>query len=171
MLKTATERAVAGSRSSSASGLLPVLPAGVPVLVAALAAPPSCWAEGRRRERATAAEPDDASQSDRREDALNVWIAIGLTAVGCYAVKLAGLLVPAGALERPLVRRLAALLPVALLAALTAQQTFAEGTTLVLDARAAGLAAAALALLLRAPFLVVVAAAVAGHRGVRALGG
>ena len=55
---------------------------------------------------------------------------------------------------------LAALLPVALLAALTAQQAFADGRTLVLDARAAGLAAAALALLLRAPFLVVVAAAV-----------
>ena len=40
-------------------------------------------------------------------------------------------------------RRLAALLPVALLAALTAQQTFSDGQQLVLDARAAGLAAAA----------------------------
>ena len=58
---------------------------------------------------------------------MNTWIAIGATALGCYAVKLAGLLVPAGALERPLVMRLAALLPVALLAALTAQQTFADG--------------------------------------------
>jgi branched-subunit amino acid transport protein AzlD len=86
---------------------------------------------------------------------VNVWIAIGATVVGCYAVKLVGLLVPAGALERPLVRRLAALLPVALLAALTAQQTFADGQALVLDARAAGLAAAA----------VVVTA------GVRAMGG
>ncbi|NED78019.1 AzlD domain-containing protein, partial [Streptomyces sp. SID9944] len=73
---------------------------------------------------------------------MNVWIAVAVTAVGCYAVKLAGLLVPAGVLERPLVRRLAALLPVALLAALTAQQTFADGHTLVLDARAAGLGAA-----------------------------
>ncbi|MEV4194116.1 hypothetical protein AB0J65_22385, partial [Streptomyces toxytricini] len=45
---------------------------------------------------------------------MNVWLAIALTAAGCYAVKLAGLLVPAGALERPLVRRLAGLLPVAL---------------------------------------------------------
>ena len=58
---------------------------------------------------------------------MNIWIAIGATAVGCYAVKLIGLLVPAGVLERPLVQRLAALLPVALLAALTAQQTFADG--------------------------------------------
>ncbi|WP_407836957.1 AzlD domain-containing protein [Streptomyces sp. DSM 116496] len=102
---------------------------------------------------------------------MNVWIAIGITVVGCYGVKLAGLLVPAGALERPAVRKLAALLPVALLAALTAQQTFATGQELVLDARAAGLAAAAVALVLRAPFLVVVAAAVAVTAGLRALGG
>ncbi|WP_121749588.1 AzlD domain-containing protein [Streptomyces sp. E2N166] len=102
---------------------------------------------------------------------MSVWIAIAVTAVGCYAVKLLGLLVPAGALERPLVRRLAALLPVALLAALTAQQTFADGQALVLDARAAGVAAAAVALVLRAPFLLVVAAAVVVTAGARAMGG
>ncbi|NUS29395.1 MAG: AzlD domain-containing protein [Streptomyces sp.] len=102
---------------------------------------------------------------------MNVWIAIGVTAVGCYVVKLVGLLVPVGALERPLVKRLAALLPVALLAALTAQQTFADGRELVLDARLAGVAAAAVALVLRAPFLLVVAAAVAVTAGVRAMGG
>ncbi|URM89376.1 AzlD domain-containing protein [Streptomyces sp. MRC013] len=99
------------------------------------------------------------------------WTAIGLTAAGCYLLKLGGLLVPAEILERPLVRRLAALLPVALLAALTAQQTFGADGVLVVDARGAGLAAAALALVLRAPFLVVVAAAVAVTAGVRSLGG
>ncbi|MGW5255918.1 AzlD domain-containing protein [Streptomyces sp. NPDC004012] len=102
---------------------------------------------------------------------MNVWIAIGVTAVGCYAVKLLGLLVPAGILERPLVQRLAALLPVALLAALTAQQTFADGRVLVLDARAAGLTAAAVTLLLRAPFLIVVGVAVVVTAGLRALTG
>ncbi|MCX4547784.1 AzlD domain-containing protein [Streptomyces sp. NBC_01387] len=101
---------------------------------------------------------------------MNVWIAIGATAVGCYLVKLLGLMVPAGALERPLVKKLSALLPVALLAALTAQQTFGDGQQIVLDARAAGVAAAALALVLRAPFLVVVTAAVVVAGGVRALG-
>ncbi|MFJ8464088.1 AzlD domain-containing protein [Streptomyces swartbergensis] len=101
---------------------------------------------------------------------MNVWIAIGVTVLGCYAVKLAGLLVPAGVLERPVVKRLAALVPVALLAALTAQQTFADGQVLVLDARAAGLGAAAVALVLRAPFLLVVAAAVLVTAGVRAMG-
>ena len=102
---------------------------------------------------------------------MSTWIAIGVTALGCYAVKLAGLLVPAAALERPLVRRLAALLPVALLAALTAQQTFGDGHALVVDARVAGVAAAGVALVLRAPFLLVVAAAVVVTAGVRAIGG
>ncbi|MDQ8703434.1 AzlD domain-containing protein [Streptomyces sp. LHD-70] len=101
---------------------------------------------------------------------MNIWLAIALTVVGCYAVKLLGLLVPAGVLERPLVQRLAALLPVALLAALTAQQTFAEGQQLVLDAKAAGLAAAGVAFLLRAPFLLIIGAAVVVTAGVRALG-
>ncbi|MDT9685772.1 AzlD domain-containing protein [Streptomyces sp. TRM76323] len=103
--------------------------------------------------------------------ATTVWVAIGLTTAGCYLLKLGGLLVPADTLERPLVRRLAALLPVALLAALTAQQTFSADGALVVDARGAGLAAAALALVLRAPFLVVVAVAVVVTAGVRALGG
>lgn len=91
---------------------------------------------------------------------MTTWTAIALTAVGCYAVKLLGLSMPAGVLERPVVKRLAALVPIALLAALTAQQTFTSGSHLTFDARAAGLGAAAVALLLRAPFLVVVGAAV-----------
>lgn len=91
---------------------------------------------------------------------MTTWIAIAVTAVGCYAIKLLGLSMPAGLLDRPMVKRLAALVPIALLAALTAQQTFSDGRHLVVDARAAGVAAAAVALLLRAPFLVVVATAV-----------
>lgn len=103
---------------------------------------------------------------------MSTWIAIGVTAFGCYAVKLLGLSVPAGFLERPVVRRLAALVPIALLAALTAIQTFGtDDRTLALDARGAGLAAAAVALLLRAPFLVVVGAAVVVTAAVRALAG
>ena len=91
---------------------------------------------------------------------MTTWIAIALTVVGCYAVKLLGLSMPAGMLERPLVKRLAALVPIALLAALTAQQTFTHGSHLVVDARAAGLGAAGVALLSRAPFLVIVTVAV-----------
>ncbi|WP_255955912.1 AzlD domain-containing protein [Streptomyces odontomachi] len=102
---------------------------------------------------------------------MNIWIAIAVTAIGCYAVKLIGLVVPSGVLERPVVKRLAALLPVALLAALTAQQTFADGRALTLDAKAVGLAAAAVVLVLRAPFLVVIATAVLATAAVRAMTG
>ncbi|AXG80641.1 AzlC family ABC transporter permease [Streptomyces paludis] len=49
MLRTATERTVAGLAVVLGLGFLPVLPAGVPVLVAALAAPAVLWYEGRRR--------------------------------------------------------------------------------------------------------------------------
>jgi len=87
------------------------------------------------------------------------WFAILLTAVGCYLLKLAGLSIPGRVLEHPLVHRVVDLLPVALLAALVAVQVFAEGPRLALDARAVGLGAAMVALLLRAPFIVVVAVA------------
>ncbi|MFF7180908.1 AzlC family ABC transporter permease [Streptomyces sp. NPDC008121] len=48
MLRTATERATAGLAVLLGLGLLPVLPAGVPVLAAALAAPAVLWVQGRR---------------------------------------------------------------------------------------------------------------------------
>jgi branched-subunit amino acid transport protein len=103
---------------------------------------------------------------------MSTWIAIVVTALGCYGVKVLGLSVPAGVLDRPVVRRLAALVPIALLAALIAIQTFGtKHLTVALDARAAGLAAAALAVLLRAPFLVVVAVAVAVTAAVRMITG
>jgi hypothetical protein len=59
---------------------------------------------------------------------------------------------------------------VALLAALVAVQTFDGGGRVVLDARAAGLAAAVLALVLRAPFLLVIVIAAATAAALRALG-
>ncbi|WP_426244084.1 AzlD domain-containing protein [Nocardioides sp. LHG3406-4] len=85
-----------------------------------------------------------------------MWTAVLLACLGCYLLKLAGLSVPSHVLERPVVARIADLMPVALLAALVGVQVFAAGQSLVLDARAAGLAFAVVALLLRAPFLVVV---------------
>jgi uncharacterized membrane protein len=85
------------------------------------------------------------------------WTPILVAAAGCYALKLAGLSIPQRVLDGQRTQRVALLLPVALLAALIATQTFGEGV----DAKAAGLAAAALAILARAPFLVVVAIAAA----------
>lgn len=89
------------------------------------------------------------------------WAAVLVAAAGCYLVKLAGLSVPPRLLEHPRVERAADLLPVSLLSALVAVQVLASGDELVVDARLLGLAAAAVALLLRAPFLVVVAVAAA----------
>ena len=89
------------------------------------------------------------------------WTAILVSSAGCYLLKLLGLSVPQRLLEHPVVAQVAALVPVALLAALAAVQTFADGTRLMVDARLAGVAAGVLALLLRAPFLVVVAVAAA----------
>ncbi|CAM5249916.1 Branched-chain amino acid ABC transporter permease OS=Streptomyces fumanus OX=67302 GN=GCM10018772_37320 PE=3 SV=1 [Streptomyces fumanus] len=48
MLTGAVERLVAGLAVVLGVGLLPVLPAGLPVLVAALAAPAVLWARGHR---------------------------------------------------------------------------------------------------------------------------
>lgn len=89
------------------------------------------------------------------------WTALLAAAAACYAIKLAGVSLPQRILQDPRIQRTVPLLPVALLAALIATQTFATGQHLVIDVRAAGLAVAAVAVLLRAPFLVVVAAGAA----------
>ncbi|GIM62945.1 hypothetical protein Pve01_79300 [Planomonospora venezuelensis] len=88
-----------------------------------------------------------------------MWAAVLLAGVGCYLLKLAGLSLPERVLEHPTVERVADLIPVALLAALVAVQTFSSGSELTLDARALGLGFAVVALLLRMPFLVVVVGA------------
>lgn len=97
------------------------------------------------------------------------WLAILLAAAGCYLLKLGGLSVPSAVLEHPVVERVADLLPVALLAALIAVQVFADGQTLVVDARLVGLGVAVVALVLRAPFIVVVLAAALAAALVRML--
>ncbi len=89
------------------------------------------------------------------------WAALLVAAASCYAIKLAGLSLPQRLLRDPRLQRTVPLLPVALLAALIATQTFSTGHHLVLDVRAAALAVAAVAVVLRAPFLVVVAAGAA----------
>ena len=88
-----------------------------------------------------------------------LWVAVLVASLGCYALKLAGLSVPEWVLARPVVQRVADLVPVVMLAALVAVQTLTTGERIVLDARLAGLAVGVAALLLRATFLVVVAAA------------
>lgn len=100
----------------------------------------------------------------------STWLVVIASSVGAYALKLTGYLIPAPVLARPSVRRVAALLPVALLAALVVVQTLAAGPALVVDARLAGVAAAVIALALRAPFLIVISIAAAVAAAARALG-
>ncbi|MGY1602333.1 AzlD domain-containing protein [Geodermatophilus sp. SYSU D00815] len=84
-----------------------------------------------------------------------LWAVVLAGSLGCYLLKLAGLSVPARWVEQPWVRRVVDFVPAALLAALVVVQAVASGQDLVLDGRLAGLAVAAVALALRAPFVVV----------------
>ena len=87
------------------------------------------------------------------------WAGVLVASASCYALKLAGLSLPQRWLQDPRVQRTVPLIPIALLAALVATQTFSTGQHLGLDVRAAALIVAIVAVVLRAPFLVVVAAA------------
>lgn len=104
-----------------------------------------------------------------------MWAGILVAALGCYLIKLAGLSLPASVLDNTRVRRLAAVVPVALLAALAAVQTLsvadAGQMSLQLDARLAGVAVAIVAIRLRAPFLLVITLAAATTAGARLLVG
>jgi branched-subunit amino acid transport protein len=99
-----------------------------------------------------------------------IWAAVLAGSLGCYLEKIVGFLLPTSVLEHGAVRRIAGLLPVSLLAALVAVQTFGDGQSLVIDARLAGLVAAVVALVLRAPFLVVVVVAAVTAATLRAIG-
>jgi uncharacterized membrane protein len=101
---------------------------------------------------------------------MTVWTAVLVSSAVAFALKLAGYLVPGRWTRHPRVATVSALLPACLLAALVVVQTFTSGQHLTLDARAVGLAAAAIALVLRAPFLVVVIIAAAATAATRAIG-
>ena len=84
-----------------------------------------------------------------------VWATVLAASLGSYLLKVAGLSVPAAWVEQPWVARLVDFVPAALLAALVAVQAATSGREIVVDGRLVGLAVAALALALRAPFIVV----------------
>ncbi len=85
------------------------------------------------------------------------WVLVLVTAAGCFALKLAGYLIPARALNHPRVRRLVEMMPVALLAALVVVEAVASERHIDLNAaRLAGLGVGAVAVWRRAPFLLVI---------------
>ena len=93
--------------------------------------------------------------------ALATWVVLIATSLLCFAIKLVGHSVPERWLSNARLQRVNALIPISLLSALVVAQGFVVHTRVVLDHRAAGLAAALAALVAKAPFPVVVIAAAA----------
>jgi hypothetical protein len=98
-----------------------------------------------------------------------VWITIAGLAAATAAIKATGPLTLGGRPLPPQLLVIISLLAPALLAALVATQTFADGQDLVIDARAAGVAAAAGAIALRAPLVVTIVLAAVVTAGLRAI--
>lgn len=87
------------------------------------------------------------------------WIAtIGTSAIA-FILKFTGHSIPQHWLESPKLQRVNALIPIALLSALVAVQTFTSESKVMIDHRLAGISVAIAALLLKAPFPVVVISA------------
>lgn len=101
---------------------------------------------------------------------MTTWAWIVVAGLAAYVLKLAGYLVPERVLEHPRMTRVTSVLTIGLLSALVVMNTFTAGTDLVLDARLVALLVAAVALVLRAPFLLVVVLGAAAAAVSRALG-
>ena len=96
-----------------------------------------------------------------------LWLLIIVLSVTAYALKVLGFVVVGSRTPPPLIERCLALIPASLLAALVAKDTFTSAQDFVVDARAAGLVVALIAVWRRAPFIVVVVAAMVATALVR----
>lgn len=101
---------------------------------------------------------------------MSLWWWIIIACAAGYALKLLGYLLPRKWMDNERMLRVAGTVTIGLLASLTAVNAFAKGQSLMLDARLGALVAAAIALLLRAPFLVVVIAGAAAAALLRLAG-
>ncbi len=84
------------------------------------------------------------------------WTLVLALAAGAYGFKVLGLVVLGGRTMPAPLERCLALIPAAVISALVVKDTFSTGQDLVLDARAAGVAVAAVAAWRRAPLIVVI---------------
>lgn len=102
---------------------------------------------------------------------MSTWTAVLLASALAFTLKLLGYVVPARWLDGDRTTRITSALPIALLAALVGVQTLTntDGSVSV-DSRLAAVAVAIVALVLRAPFIVVVVLAAAVAAGLRLLG-
>ncbi|WP_347109301.1 AzlD domain-containing protein [Paenarthrobacter sp. S56] len=101
---------------------------------------------------------------------MNLWLWIAIACALAYLTKLVGYFVPAKLLQNPRIMHVAGTMTIGLLASLTVVNALASGQSVVVDARIGALAAAAVALWLRAPFLVVVLCGAAAAALLRLLG-
>ena len=99
-----------------------------------------------------------------------LWIALLGTSALVFLLRSAGYLVPEKYLTNPTALRINSLIPIALLSALVAVQSFTEKSSLIIDQRMAGLGVGIIALLLKAPFPVVVISAAATSAAIFHLG-
>lgn len=107
--------------------------------------------------------------SDITLSAGQLWMLVVLLSGVAYGLKVLGFVVVGSRTMPPVLERCLALIPASLLAALVAKDTFTSAQELVLDARAVGLAVAIVAVWRKAPFIVVVVAAMAATALVRPL--
>jgi branched-subunit amino acid transport protein len=99
----------------------------------------------------------------------DAWILVAVLGAVNFAIKASGpLLAGRRELPRPVQRFIAASVA-GLIAALIVTGTFGDGQALVVDARAGGLAAAAVAVLARAPMVVVLVVAAGATALLRAI--
>ncbi|HKU09945.1 MAG TPA: AzlD domain-containing protein [Sinomonas sp.] len=101
---------------------------------------------------------------------MNLWFWVIASCAAAYAIKLLGYLVPRRWMKNERMTRIAGTVTIGLLASLTVVNALGNGQALAFDARIGSLAAAAVALMLRAPFLVVVIVGAAVAAGLRLLG-
>jgi hypothetical protein len=87
------------------------------------------------------------------------WVATLGTSLVAFLLKYSGHSVPERWLSHPKIQKINALIPIALLSALVAVQSFSKDSQVVIDQRLVGLCVAIAALMLKAPFPVVVLSA------------
>lgn len=84
------------------------------------------------------------------------WTFVLVLAATAYGFKVLGLVLLGGRQLPAVVERCSALIPAALVAAIVIKDTFSVGQHLVVDARAAGVAAAVVAAWRRAPLIAII---------------
>ncbi|MFM8897349.1 MAG: AzlD domain-containing protein [Actinomycetota bacterium] len=95
------------------------------------------------------------------EEIMNaLWTATLISSFICFLLKLLGYSLPESVLNRPVIQRINSLIPIALLSALVAVQTFSNESSVVVDHRLVGVVVAAIALKFGAnfPIMMILAA-------------